>query len=256
MNKMFNLTKKINARNSILALGVAAVGLLIAPNSAQAVTFVNDTSFNDTDFRQQIQNGEFSELFVAEGRIGNNNDRKNYGERELGINTATGANVEAGDLAWGNGILYDFSLIYDGSKVTYELDGQTLISNKFDGSVNSIFLRTFAQKDKTSNSNNEVTLKDLVFNGQSIGSLSSAGGENEDVDYLQLKDISAPFTLTGKTSMSWTDNNPMRSNLAFQIKVGNSTPASVPEPGTIGAIFITGMSGLGLSKKKKKEEDI
>ena len=56
--------------------------------------------------------------------------------------------------------------------------------------------------------------------------------------------------------MSWTGNNPMRSNLAFQIKVGNSTPTSVPEPGTIGAIFITGMTGLGLSKKNKKDEEI
>ena len=254
---MSNLTKKINARNSLLALGVTAFGLLIAPNSAQAMNLVNRTDLTDSDFNTLINKGEFSELFVAEGRIGDNNGRENSGERELGINTATGANVEAGDLAWGNGNVYDFSLMYDGSKVTYELGGKTLISNEFSGLANSIFLRTFAQEDRGNNSNNSVKLEDLVFNGESIGSLSSLGAQNfEDVDYLQLTDISEPFTLTGKTSMSWTGNNPMRSNLAFQIKVGNSTPTSVPEPGTIGGIFITGMTGLGLSKKNKKDEEI
>ncbi len=144
---------------------------------------------------------------------------------------------------------------YDGSNVTYELGDQVLSSTEFSGSANSIFLRTFAQKNKNDNSNNFVMLEDLMFNGEKIGSLSSSGGESEDVDYLQLKDISAPFTLTGKTKMSWTGNTPMRSNLAFQIKVGNSpSPTSVPEPGTIGAIFVTGITGLGLSKKKKKDE--
>ncbi|MGB3759980.1 MAG: choice-of-anchor W domain-containing protein [Rivularia sp. (in: cyanobacteria)] len=254
---MFNLTKRISARTSLFALSFTALGLLTAPNSAQAMNLVNHTNFTDTDFNSLIDNGQFSELFVAEGRIGNNNSRENYGERELGINTATGANVEAGDFYWGDGTDpntgYDFSLMYDGSKVTYKLGGQTLSSNDFGGSVNTIFLRTFAQKDRNNNSNNEVTLKDLVFNGESIGSLSSTGDKNKDVDYLQLTDISAPFTLTGKTSMKWEGNNPMRSNLAFQIKVGNSsTPTSVPEPGTIGAIFVTGMTGLGLSKKKEK----
>ena len=57
--------------------------------------------------------------------------------------------------------------------------------------------------------------------------------------------------------MSWEGTDPRGSRNAFQIKVGNSpTPTSVPEPGTIGAIFVTGMTGLGLSKKKKKDEEI
>ncbi len=254
---MFNLNHKINAANSLLALGITTLGLFMVPDSAQAFTLVDRTDFDDTAFELQRTNGDFTELFVAEGRIGNN---KGDGERELGLNTATGANVEAGDLVWGDGSNnvneYNFSLKYDGSKVTYELGGQTLSSTEFSGSANSIFLRTFAQKDNSKNSKNFVTLKDLVFNGETIGSLSSLGGESKDVDYLQIRDIdiSAPFTLTGKTLMSWTGSNPMRSNLAFQIKVGNSSPTSVPEPGTIGAIFVTGITGLGLSKKKKKDE--
>ncbi|MGB3654926.1 MAG: PEP-CTERM sorting domain-containing protein [Rivularia sp. (in: cyanobacteria)] len=249
---MFNLNQKINAANSLLALGITTLGLFMVTDSAQAFTLVDRTDFDDTAFELQRTNGDFTELFVAEGRIGNN---KGDGERELGLNTATGANVEAGNLVWGDGSdnvnEYNFSLKYDGSKVTYELGGQTLSSTEFSGSANSIFLRTFAQKDKDNNSKNFVTLEDLIFNGKSIGSLSSLGGESKDVDYLQLKDISSPFTLTGKTSMKWTGKNPMRSNLAFQIKVGNSpSPTSVPEPGTIGAIFVTGMAGFALKKKK------
>ncbi|WP_414622074.1 choice-of-anchor W domain-containing protein [Calothrix sp. CCY 0018] len=254
---MFNLTNKINARNSLFALSITALGFLIAPNSAQAMTLVNNANFDDDDFKSLINQKEFTELFVAEGRIG---DRGGAGEKELKINgdVVDGAKVSTEEqFNWGNGSVYDFSLMYDGNKVTYELDGKTLSSEDFNGSANSIFLRTFAKENKGNNSNNFVTLKDLVFNGESIGSLSSLGGESKDVDYLQLKDISSPFTLTGKTSMSWTGNNPMRSNLAFQIKVGNSpTPTSVPEPGTIGAIFVTGMTGLGLSKKNKKDEEI
>ena len=68
---MFNLTKKINARNSFFALSITALGLLMAPNSAQAMSFVNHNSdLTDQEFNSLIDNGEFSELFVAEGRIG------------------------------------------------------------------------------------------------------------------------------------------------------------------------------------------
>lgn len=250
---MLLLTKKIDLGNSFFALGITALGLFLVPQSARAVTLVNNTSYTDADFREQIENGEFSELFVAEGRIGN---RADNGEKELKINgdVVDGAKVsEETQFNWGNGTLYDFSLMYDGSKVTYELGGKTLTTTEFSGSVNSIFFRTAAQENKSNHYNKSVTLQDLVFNGESIGSVSSSGGENRDVDYLQIKDISTPFKLTGKTSMSWEgEKNPMRSNLAFQIKVGNySSTASVPEPGTIGAIFITGITGVGLRKKKK-----
>lgn len=258
MNKMFNLTKKINARNSILALGVAAVGLLMAPNSAQAVSFVNRTDLenNDKAFNALIDNGQFSELFVAEGRIG---DRGKAATYELSINDdiqkKQGLPVTEEQFDWENGETYDFTLEYNGSTVNYMLGNQTLSTNEFSGPINSIFLRTSAGK-KTSTS-----LTNLMFNGTAIDDLISSDTHYRDIDYLQLNNISSSsFTITGTASMSWQETeetiNTKNSLNAFQIKVGNSTPASVPEPGTIGAIFITGMSGLGLSKKKKKEEEI
>jgi hypothetical protein len=97
---MFTLNQKFNAVNSLFALGITTLGFFMVPLSAQAFTLVDRTDFDDTAFELQRTNGDFTEVFVAEGRIGNNNARKGYEERELGLNTATGTNVKAGDLVW------------------------------------------------------------------------------------------------------------------------------------------------------------
>ncbi|MCJ8279621.1 MAG: PEP-CTERM sorting domain-containing protein [Rivularia sp. ALOHA_DT_140] len=250
---MFNLTKKINARNSLFALSLTALGLLIVPNSAQAANLVSNTNFSDADFRSLIDNGDFSELFVAEGRIGDSaRGTRQYKELKINGDVANGAPVsEETQFNWGNGETYDFSLEYDGSTVTYVVDGVTLTSNDFGDSVNNIFFRTSAWENTT------TSLTNLVFNGTTIGDVTSDAVGGRDIDYLQINDISSPFTITGKAAMSWdaTNARPKDSQSAFQIKVGNSpTPTSVPEPGTIGAIFITGLTGFGLSKKKQKNQ--
>ena len=252
---MFNFTKKISARTSLFALSFTALGLLTAPNSAQAMTLVNNTNLTDAGFNSLIDNGQFSELFVGEGRIG---DRGKAATYELSINddVQKGAKpVTQEQFNWGNGEKYDFSLEYDGSTVNYMLGGKTLTSTDFNGPINSIFFRTSA------GANTATSLTNLMFNGTAIGNLTSSDSNNRDIDYLQLKDVSSPFKITGKASMSWQETqgklNTKNSLNAFQIKVGNSpSPTSVPEPGTIGAIFITGITGLGLSKKKKKDQEI
>ncbi|WP_016949871.1 choice-of-anchor W domain-containing protein [Anabaena sp. PCC 7108] len=255
----------IHKYKPLLVLGLVTLGLGLAPNQAKAVTFTPLTSqdatpgFDDADFNLLLNNGDFKELFVAEGRIGNNGTGGN-GERELGINKDVaigGAPVAQGNFTWGNGKLWDFSLEYDGSKVTYKvLDGNqtiSLTSQEFSGPVNQIYLRTFANKGNTSNLQNAVSLTDLVFNGTSVGSLASAStSTSKDVDYLGLSNISSPFTLTGKTALSWVGAAPSRSNLAFQIKVGTSPQSeSVPEPGMLGGIFLAATIGAAVSKKKK-----
>ena len=241
---MFNKNQAINVQNSLCAIGLTALGLFIIPESAQAFTVINKTNFTDTDFNQQITDKKFSELFVAEGRIGG---KATY---ELSINddVLKGATpVTKEEFNWKSGEKYDFSLEYDGSMVNYILGGKTLKSTNFKGSINSIFFRTSAWQNTT------TALTDLMFNGGAIGSLTSNLNDSRDIDYLQLKNISSPFKITGKASMSWTGTAPKNSQNAFQIKVGNSPVKSVPEPGTIGAIFVTGMTGLGLNKKKKKQ---
>jgi len=247
---MFNLTTKINARNSLFTLGITALGLLMAPNSAQAANLVSNANFTDQDFNSLIDNGEFSELFVGEGRIG---DRGKAATYELSINddVQKGAKpVTQKQFDWQSGEKYDFTLEYDGNKVNYMLGGQKLTTNDFSGPINSIFFRTSAGAKTT------TSLTDLMFNGTAIGDLTSSDNNIRDIDYLQLDDVSSPFKITGKASITWEGKAPKNSLNAFQIKVGNSpTPTSVPEPGAIGAIFVTGLSGLGLRKKKKKNEE-
>lgn len=252
---MVSLTKSLNLGRSLVALGLVTLGCLLAPNPAKAVTFTplisqdGDSDFDDSDFISLLNTGKFTELFVAEGRIGNNST--NTGERELGINTATGTPVAAGNFAWGNGKVWDFSLEYTGSKVTYKVfdPSQTiqLTSQQFSGPINQIYLRTFANRGSGNNLQNGVFLNSLLFNGTPVGSLGSSGTTNPDTDFLGLSNISAPFTLTGKTALSWVGASPLRSNLGFQIKVGTA----VPEPSMLGAIFLAGVTGVAVSKRKK-----
>jgi hypothetical protein len=261
----------INKQKSFLVLGLAVSGLFLTPNQAKAFSLVDRTNFTDSQFQSMLGNGEFTESFVAEGRIGNNGSGGN-GEQEFGINTpitrkADGTLTSAttpvkGDRTWVSGSLVDFMLEYTGSQVNYTVGDKLLSSTAFSGPVSDIFLRTFAQKDGTdankTNKNNFVGLSNLLLfedgstQGKSIKNLSSSGGIDKDTDYVQVSNISSKFKLTGKASMSWAGATPTRSNLAYQIKVGN-TPKStkVPEPGMLGAIFMAGLVGARYSKRNK-----
>jgi hypothetical protein len=262
---MLVLNKLRVNKKLFLSLGLVSLSLFLAPNPAKAVSIVPltsqdaDSDFDDADFNLLLDKGDFKELFVAEGRIGNNGFGGN-GEREIGINRDVRATVGAGlpvakgDLVWGNAKVWDFSLEYTGSKVTYKVFDPTqtfqLVTQEFSGPVTDIFFRTFANKGSGNNVQNSVSLTNLVFNSTDLGSLASAGTTTTaDLDYLHLAGISAPFSLTGKTAFSWVGTAPSRSNLAFQIKVGTSK--SVPEPSILGAIFIASMTGVAALKRKK-----
>lgn len=237
----------INLRSAFFTLAVVSLGAVAVPTAANAFTVVDRTGFTDTQFRGLLEQGLFDELFVAESRIGNNGGTG--GEREIGINEDVnlgGLPVAQGQLTWGNGNLVDFILEYTGSVVNYTVGGKLLTTNAFSGSVTDIFLRTRAADKST------MALSNLFFNGVGIGDLLSFGSGSSDVDYLQISDITAPFTLTGKSLMSWTDTRPNNSALAYQIKVGTTPQAeSVPEPGTVGALLAAGVLSVGLKKKQK-----
>lgn len=235
----------INLRNAFFTLAVVGLGAVSVPKAADAFTVVDRTGFTDTDFNNLRATGQFTELFVAESRIGNAS--LDPTEREFGINDASGTPVAAGDFWWGNNQPIDFVLEYTGSLVNYIVGGKT-ISSAFSGSVTDIFLRTKSVADST------MALSNLVFEGVGISNLSSSG---DDVDYLQISNITAPFTLSGSSLMLWsfTGTPPVRSNLAYQIKVGNTAPVeSVPEPGTVGALLAAGVLSVGLKKKQKLVE--
>ncbi len=293
--------RHLNHQKALVALGLVTLGLVTAPTQAQAVSITRltdesaisngknqydvdgDGDYDDIDFGRQMDryfdnikgNDGFKELFVAEGRMGNNS--LETAERELGINrdvtdTTLGADgkpiggkpVSTAEFIWGNGSLLDFVLEYDGNEVKYTIGnkdykvGNTTVGERslsttaFTGPVNEIFFRTRAAN------NSKMALSDLVYsiNGTTttLGNLFSEGKGTSDVDYLRLSDVSAGFKVTGKASMSWVGTTPLRSNLAFQMKVGSSEKKKkVPEPTAIAGIVLAGIAMAGNKRKKEIE---
>ncbi len=214
---MNSIYSQFSSRTAGVALGVglATAGLSLVSGVASAATV---TSLPDLT-KEQFNALNFTELFVAEGRIGNNS--LNDAERELGINDTSGQPVQSAQFIWEQGTEYDFTLNYDGSMVNYSVGGTALSSEAFSGSIDTIYIRT----NETANSN--VRIDSLVFNDEALDAFSEPIDDEED--YLKISDISEEFTLQGKVNFSWTGDRPNRSNLAYQIKVGKP----VPEPLTI-----------------------
>lgn len=244
----------MNQQKLFAALALTAIGLMMAPSRASAFSLVNRTGFTDNDFESLRTQGQFTEFFVAEGRIGDGIKKATYEVDILGDTKKSFTPVEKSDYDWGNNTPVAFSLEYTGANLTYTVGGQTLSTTKFNGDVKNvtdIFLRTFANP-----LGSKSTLSDLVFNGTAIGSLeSSAVKTTGDTDYLQITGVSAPFKLTGKTSFAWTGTAPRNSNLAYQIKVGTS-PTSVPEPGMVAAIIVAGASSFVIKRKKQTTHSV
>jgi hypothetical protein len=152
----------------LLILGLVTLGVCTAPNSAKALTLSQNPNFTDTDFENLIQQGEFSEKFVAEGRIGDLGGLATY---ELSINDDIkqgGQPVEQQQYAWVNNQPVNFSLEYTGNSVKYVVGGQTLSSTAFNGEVSDLFIRTFASQ------NSAVILSNLALNGESIRYLQNS----------------------------------------------------------------------------------
>jgi hypothetical protein len=277
-----NLQKK-----ALFIFGLATLGFSLSPNSAQAASisylgdYNKDNAVNDLDFNYLLDNGKFTELFVAEGRVGDLDKKATY---ELSINRDVKLGAQPLDntqkqYAWAKDLdptskfnwefkTVDFSLEYNEKKdangkkngyVSYILDGIKMEATDFKKDVidvTDIFLRT-----RSSGIGSSVVLSNLMLNGKAlkdstgktVNSLDSVGSE---VDYIRVKDLTPGFKLTGQTSLSWdkTKANPTQSSLAFQIKVGNSPKPKrkVPEPNTLAAIFIAGVIGAGLKKKQEQ----
>lgn len=227
-----------------LGVGLATVGLSLLSGVASAATVTRLPNFTDEQFNGLIQSEQFTEIFVAEGRIGNNGSS---GDWELGILNPNNNLLpdQSAQFVWGNSTVYDFTLEYTGSTVNYNVGGTLLSSTVFNEPIDTIYVRT----QETANSN-------LQLNIDSLNTFSApSDNDSDDVDYVLVEDISAPFTLMGTVSFDWTGTQPNGSHLAYQIKVGTSDP--VPEPLTIlGSGVALGFGALLKKESSRKQKKV
>jgi TPP-dependent trihydroxycyclohexane-1,2-dione (THcHDO) dehydratase len=228
----------------VSAIALTTLGFAFSTTQVQAASIVPQPTMTDVDFNKLMTDGKFVEKYVAQSRIGNN---ATNGTQEIDLLDSSIGNTPVGQLQkkWTSGQAVDFKLEYKNSVVTYIVDGQTISSNKFSGKVSDIFFRT------RSNASSSMLLSDLVFSDSktsnlSLGSLSSFGN---DIDYLQLSKIAGDFTLTGKSTMTWSGTTPGQSALAYQVKVGTTPKTEVPEPAAAGALLLL---GAGLAARKRR----
>jgi hypothetical protein len=139
--------------------------------------------------------------------------------------------------------------MYDATtrNISYQV-GETILNSIANNNVVSdIFIRARATVSESS-----IAIANLVFNGTPLSqSLAIAGTSNwsESMEYLRISGVTDSFTLEGTSLMSWGDNRPGNSNLAYQIKVGNAE--AVPEPLSVLGLGL-GASGLAFLKKRRQ----
>ena len=186
---------------------LACIVLLALAGGAHALSIQHISS--DAELNALISDT----IFVAEGRIG---DRGGAATFELDLGQSTAAPAVTRQYAWQNGFVEPFSLVYDiaTGNVTFSLGGQTLVYHTPFINFGDIFVRTRAVYAGTS-----VVVSDLVLDGESVGSASSATGPGLDIVWISGGTLMDGFTLTGSAVLSWTGTPPSQSNLAFQIKV-------------------------------------
>lgn len=241
--------------SSLAAAALASLAAVaIAPHPASAFEVSRQSTLTDLEFNALIANGDFTETFVAEGRIG---DRGSAATYELSVNTPISPGVGAtpavqAQYNWISGQTYNFKLQYDGTAVKYSLFNGSTWTNistsdaRVLGPANAIYFRT----RETSSSN--AKLDNLKLNGSALGAYTAPEtGDADGVDYLVLKGLGSSFELTGDVLLSWTGTAPKNSALAYQIKVGRvKENKRVPEPATLLGLVAIATAGLATKRRR------
>lgn len=225
---------------SLFSLAVATLAAIAAPQAASAFTLRGHlTSMDGTYGADWMYNDLFPEgnsapdtAFVAESRFG---DLGGAAEKEFKIFDHSGAGLTGQNqtnFAWENGASYNFKLENDGDNWIYslfDLDNNPLtsVSNSLTAPFSDIFIRTRADVGMS------MVVDNLFLDGVAVGDRSAVDNPTDGwgADYLWIGDVTEPFTLTGRSTMSWEgEQNRLKSALAYQIKVVNLETQPVPEP--------------------------
>lgn len=238
----------MNARTLGLSFTLATLGLVAAAPSAQAFSVSGHINGED----------DFSALgkdisWAAESRIGR------VGDYEVDIHNSDFSDVTHQNFdQWVSGQEYNFSLDFDGSTLTYTVNGNVTVTKGVSASdFSDIFIRTTARKDGSS-----ALVKNLFLTDDS-GSAAIAETSAYtctgscpwgSAQYLQITDVSGAFTLTGTSVFTWdAANKPKNSELAYQIKlVEGGGSKSVPEPASVLALGL--VAGCATQLKRRNQD--
>lgn len=174
--------------------------------------------------------------FEAEGRIGDRGGVQTY---ELDIGPSTTSPAQTAQYDWPNGTPVPFTLTYDNvtNLVSFTVGAGTLAYTPAQMSID-IFIRTRAVYANTG-----ISVDNLVLNGIPLGESANTqipGSSGIDILHIHGADLSAGFTLTGQTTMTWSGSPPPSSKLSFQIKVSRGktdlaiTKTDSPDPVSVG----------------------
>lgn len=240
----------------LIASSTLVLGSLANAQMVSAATFTPLAGFTDADFNALKNDSTFQEDWVAEGRIGNNALNGTFEQTIINWTTNTTNNTgPINQFIWPNGTAVPFSVTYDtanGGTLAYTLNGLPTLTRtgitEFARvpTINHLFLRTRSARSDTT-----TTLQNLAIGSMSFAGTLTSSGAN-DVDYLQITDLSVPFTLTGEAILAWNPilGAPRNSASAFEVKAGYSVSVSVPEPASMLGLLAVG--GLGLAMKRNK----
>jgi hypothetical protein len=172
----------------------------------------------------------------AEGRIGNNAVN---GTHEFNLGATTGAPAQTGQRVWGNNVAADWSLTWNAQsrQAVFVVNNETLsytapAAPAGREALTDVFIRARATANGT-----DMILRDVRFNGESLGWNVWASGWSGGLEILRLRggELAQNWTLSGTATMRWTSATaPTNSNLAFQVKLTNAIPA----PGAAAALAL------------------
>jgi hypothetical protein len=202
---------------------IAALIAIAVPAGAQLMT---QHLTSDADMLSVLSD----RLFVGEGRIGDGWSAATF---EIDLGGDTGNPATTAQYGWPNGTAVSWSLTYDSNTdlVTFTVDGIVLsYVTPLDG-FTDVFVRTRAV-----NVDSDILVDDLVLDGETVGDLSHAVADGLDILWISGGELFDGFTITGRTTMTWTGAMPTQSRLAFQLKIGNLQPVKVYNDGTWGKL--------------------
>ncbi len=187
-----------------------------------SIPAVNTPSPTSTSYAMEFP-GTFTEVFVAEGRIGNVASGVSTHELDASVSTAGPfAAGETDDHAWASATSSAFTVTYvpGSGAVTLTIGGTTVTHTTAADPASLIDVVIRGQASKGS-----LSLTNLMLDGTLLDDIFADSADSDIVTMRIGADgaLADGFTLTGDATMTWSNPKPKNSELAFQVMIGEVT---------------------------------